>query len=128
MEITVVRARTMCRRAVLRRIRFGSIRRGQHGPQFLDSSHMRRLTIRAKESGRCGLEIQLLRNDLATPSSPSRLMPPWPASCLLLRTSYGSEGEMSGFWVQGSGPRRKKEQCQSAQLNEYTAEPGRRTR
>jgi hypothetical protein len=40
-------------RVLLQQKCVGSARHGQHGPQLLDFSHIFRLTIRAKESGRC---------------------------------------------------------------------------
>ncbi len=90
MDTTVVGARTLNRRAILPRIRVllqqkhvSSARRGQHRPQLLDFSHILRLTIRAKEKWAVfGLEIQLLRNDLALPNSASCPMSPCPDSCL----------------------------------------------
>ena len=84
MDTTVVRARTLSRRAILCCIRVllqrksvGSARRGQHGPQLLDFSHILRLTIRAKESGRClGLKsssCEMTWRSRTLPAAPCRL-------------------------------------------------------
>jgi hypothetical protein len=60
MKSTVMGTRTRSRRAILCRIRVllqeksvGSALCADEGPQLLDFSHIFRLTIRAKESGRC---------------------------------------------------------------------------
>jgi hypothetical protein len=109
METTVVGARTLNRRAILPRIRVllqrkhvSSARRGQHGPQLLDFSHILRLTIRAKESGRClGLKsssCEMTWRRRTLPVAPCRLAL---ILAFLLFTAVKVRGQAFGCRCQG---------------------------
>ena len=88
-------------RMLLQKKRVCVARCGQHGPQLLDFSHILRLTIRAKESGRClGLKSSSSEMTWRTRALPA-------ASCrlalilaFLLFTAFKVRGKAFG-WCQG---------------------------
>ena len=102
METTVVGSRTLCRRAILccirvllHKKRMIRARRVEHGPQLLDFSHILRLTIRAKESGRSlGLKSSSCKMTCC-----SRSLPVPPCSRRLLLTFLRRLRLGSRFWV-----------------------------
>jgi hypothetical protein len=109
METTVVRARSLSRRVILCRIRVllqrkrvGSARRGHHGPQLLDFSHILRFKIRAKESGRClGLKsssCEMTWHRRTLPAAPCRLAL---ILAFLLFTAVKVRGQAFGCRCQG---------------------------
>jgi hypothetical protein len=93
--------------ALLHQKRVGSARRGQHGPELLDFSHIFCLTIRAKESGRClGLKsssCEMTWRRRILPAAPCRLG-------LLLAFLLGTVVKVScrAFGCRGQGPAGKR--------------------